>query len=159
MAAAGGAMGGGRKRRNAAPGGGTKRRAIGNVVRSAVREGRNVNRQKIAEGKRKVVLPRGVTPAAHAVPSAQAFPVQVLSMAQPPANGAKEEYQVPNPLPAVSNVLDPYVATTTMGVRPPPLVAGTAAAAAAKKNGRGRQQIVQTALHGRLPMAALEDAV
>eukprot|EP00579_Thalassiosira_antarctica_P008621 CAMPEP_0201884900 /NCGR_PEP_ID=MMETSP0902-20130614/17612_1 /ASSEMBLY_ACC=CAM_ASM_000551 /TAXON_ID=420261 /ORGANISM="Thalassiosira antarctica, Strain CCMP982" /LENGTH=1000 /DNA_ID=CAMNT_0048413915 /DNA_START=188 /DNA_END=3190 /DNA_ORIENTATION=- len=159
MAAAGGAMGGGRKRRNAAPGGGTKRRAIGNVVRSAVREGRNVKRQKIAEGKRKVVLPRGVTPAAHAVPSAQAFPVQVLSMAQPPANGAKEEYQVPNPLPAVSNVLESYVATTTMGVRPPPLVAGTAAAAAAKKNGRGRQQIVQTALHGRLPMAALEDAV
>ena len=32
MSAAGGAMGGGRKRRNAAPMGGTKRRAIGNIV-------------------------------------------------------------------------------------------------------------------------------
>jgi len=155
LAAAGGAVistatgavprGGARKRRGAAPGGGTKRRAIGNVVRSAVREGRNVKRQKIAEGKRK-----GVT--ATAVPSSQPAAVQ---KAQPSANGAKEEYQVPNPLPAVSNVLDPYVSTATMG-RPAP---SSAVAAAAKKNGRGRQQIVHTATHGTLPMAALEDAV
>mmetsp|Transcript_17565 Transcript_17565/g.30967 ORF Transcript_17565/g.30967 Transcript_17565/m.30967 type:complete len:674 (-) Transcript_17565:400-2421(-) len=159
MVSAGGARGGGRKRRNTTPGGGTKRRAIGNVVRSAVREGRNVKRQEIAEGQRKVAS-GGIGASMAAAPGAAvAVPVQALSMAQPPANGAKEEYQVPNPLPAVSNVLESYVATTTMGVRPPPLVAGTAAAAAAKKNGRGRQQIVQTALHGRLPMAALEDAV
>ena len=99
-------MGGGRKPHNAAPRGETKHRTIGNVVRSAVRERRNVKWQKIAEGKRKVILPRGVTPAAHTVPSAHAVPVQVLTMAQPPANGTKEEYQVPNTLLAVSNVLD-----------------------------------------------------
>mmetsp|Transcript_17566 Transcript_17566/g.30973 ORF Transcript_17566/g.30973 Transcript_17566/m.30973 type:complete len:667 (-) Transcript_17566:429-2429(-) len=158
MVSAGGARGGGRKRRNTTPGGGTKRRAIGNVVRSAVREGRNVKRQEIAEGQRKVAS-GGIGASMAAAPGAAvAVPVQALSMAQPPANGAKEEYQVPNPLPAVSNVLDPYVATTTMGMRPVP-AAGTAAAAAAKKNGRGRQQMVHTATHGTLPMAALEDAV
>ena len=84
MEAAGGAMGGGRKRHNAAPGRGTKRRA--------------------------------------------------------------------SPLPSVSNLLDPYFATTTIDMHPPLLVAGTAAAATVQKNGRGCQKMT-------LPMAALEDAV
>lgn len=116
---------GGLKRRtnakSAGGGGGTKRRAIGSVVRSAVREGRNVKRQKIAEGRRN----GGATAATSG------------------GDGG-----VPNPLPAISNILDPYV----------PSVASAAAVAGAKK-GRGRQQIVQTATHGSLPMAALEDAV
>ena len=86
-----------------------------------MREGRNVKRQKIAEARRN----GGATAATSG------------------GDGG-----VPNPLPAISNILDPYV----------PSVASAAAVAGAKK-GRGRQQIVQTATHGSLPMAALEDAV
>jgi len=78
-----------------------------------------------------------------------------------PMGGTKRRAigNIVSPRPAVSDVLDPYVATTTMGTRPPPLIAGTAAAAIDKKNGRGRQQVVQSATHGMFPMAALEDAV
>ena len=141
-----GGNGGGRKR-NSASGGGTKRRAIGNVVRSAVREGRNVKRQRIAEGKRKSGGRGGASAA---------------SAAAHPADAGVAEAPVPNPLPAVSNVLDPYV-TATMGAMPPPPAppasAGSNAATAKKTNGRGRQQMVQTSTHGTLPMAALEDAV
>lgn len=146
---------GGRKRRNAVPGGGTKRRAIGNVVRSAVREGRNVKRQKMAQNGRKVAP----APVARAPPPAAAPRPAAVPSALEPFN---EEYPVPNPLPSVSSILDPYV-TSTMGMPPPPAPApGTAAAQAQikKKGGqRGRQQMVHTATHGTLPMAALEDAV
>ncbi|KAL7554580.1 hypothetical protein ACHAWF_019042 [Thalassiosira exigua] len=135
--------GGGRKRK-AGAGGGARRKAIGNVVRSAVREGRNVKRQKTAEVKRK----------GRAGSDASAGSVAL----------------VPNPLPAVSAVLDPYVMTAAAGVPPPapaPAPGGTqqpsttiqGQAPQAKKKGRGRQQLVQTATHGTLPMAALEDAV
>mmetsp|Transcript_36168 Transcript_36168/g.87295 ORF Transcript_36168/g.87295 Transcript_36168/m.87295 type:complete len:1009 (-) Transcript_36168:436-3462(-) len=153
---------GGRKRRNAVPGGGTKRRVIGNVVRSAVREGRNIKRQKMAQISRKVApVPTAAVsasaPAAGALPSASR-PAAVSSALEP----ANEEFPVPNPLPSVSSILDPYV-TSTMGMPPPPAPApGTVAAQAqAKKKGgqRGRQQMVHTATHGTLPMAALEDAV
>lgn len=125
---------GGRRRKGAvAPGGGTKRRAIGNVVRSAVREGRNIKRQRLAEGRRKS-LPGSVAP------------------------GTTPEDQVPNPLPAVSNVLDPYV-TTNAAVMRNSAVAPSVVTTQGKKNGRGRQQLVDTATHGTLPMAVLEDAV
>lgn len=66
---------------------------------------------------------------------------------------------MPNPLPSVSNVLDPYV-NATMGMPPPPKLQNNAPSQqGAKQNGRGRQQMVHTATHGTLPMAALEDAV
>jgi SHAQKYF class myb-like DNA-binding protein len=122
LAAAAGQVGTGalpppkRSRRNV---GGTKRRAIGSVVRSSVREGRTYKRQKMLEGKNKV----------------------------PPSD-------VPNPLPSISSLLDPYVmAPPVMGVQPMEVEDGK------KRKSRGRQQLVNTATHGTLPMAALEDAV
>ncbi|KAL7528336.1 hypothetical protein ACHAXR_002390, partial [Thalassiosira sp. AJA248-18] len=177
-AARGAGAGGRGKRRNVAGGGGTKRRAIGNVVRSAVREGRNVKRQKVAETKRKgranstasaasagtvaSAVPAAAAAAAQQAPAAPPQPMTtqptIVASAVSSETNPKEEYQVPNPLPAVSNVLDPYV-TTTMGMPPPPAPASNAAAQQAKKKGRGRQQMVHTATHGTLPMAALEDAV
>lgn len=121
MAAAAGQVGTGsiatvkRSRRT----GGTKRRAIGSVVRSSVREGRTSKRQKMAQAKR----------------------------------DKKKQSDVPNPLPAISSILDPYVmAPPVLGVQPQDQVEG-------KKKTRGRQQLVQTATHGTIPMAALEDAV
>lgn len=166
-------MGGGRKRRVNAPSAGTKRRAIGNVVRSAVREGRNVKRQKIAETKRNrgrrasiesassggTVGTAGTSPSPPTVPSAVAVPSSSGNSNVNAVIGADGK-QVPNPLPAVSSVLDPYV-TATMGMPPPGANAagGQVPQAASKARGRGRQQMVHTATHGTLPMAALEDAV
>lgn len=161
----------GRKRRGAASsganGGTTKRRVIGNVVRSAVREGRNVKRQKIAEGKRstkKASIAASSSGRGGAV-SSNATP----SSALPTIKEESALYQVPNPLPAISQVLDPYVVTTAncVGMPPPPSAPSTApvappAAGGANTNNnkaRGRQQLVNTATHGTLPMAALEDAV
>ncbi len=132
------ANGGGRRRPRAAQvggggGGGTKRRAIGNVVRSAVREGRNVKRQKIAELKRK----------------GDAAAAQLSAAATTSVND--EHQSVPNPLPSISQILDPYM--------PPNLPGGAPLAAPGRVARRGRQQLVHTATHGTLPMAALEDAV
>mmetsp|Transcript_23558 Transcript_23558/g.49344 ORF Transcript_23558/g.49344 Transcript_23558/m.49344 type:complete len:1138 (-) Transcript_23558:485-3898(-) len=190
-----GARGGrGRKRSGSAPGGGTKRRAIGNVVRSAVREGRNIKRQTIAEAKR-----NASATAASAAPSGGAAPLtaptrqisapapaQANSIAQPKqpalqpkAAKVEEELQVPNPLPAVSSVLTPYVSTAAaaLGMRPAPVASAPMAVPKqqqpqaggqppSKNTGgnnpqqqRGRQQLVHTSTHGTLPMAALEDAV
>lgn len=65
-----------------------------------------------------------------------------------------EKIDVPNPLPAISSILDPYV------MAPPPAIgAQQPLDEVGKKKGRGRQQMVHTASHGTLPMAALEDAV
>ncbi|KAL7483966.1 hypothetical protein ACHAW6_009777 [Cyclotella cf. meneghiniana] len=114
----------GRKRKTNAQG--TKRKAIGSVVRSSVREGRNWKRQKMLEDK---------------------------------LNGQGKAVDIPNPLPSISKILDPYV------MAPPVPGAGLSVASqqsAEKTNtikNRGRQQLVNTATHGTLPMAALEDAV
>jgi len=132
----------GRKRRSNAVPGGTKRRVIGNVVRSAVREGRNVKRQKIAEAKRNA---KGE--------AAASAPSSLPSIKE----DVPGKFDVPNPLPAVSQVLDPYVVTTEMA--PPPANATGAANSTKNPVVRGRQQMVNTATHGTLPMAALEDAV
>ena len=145
--AAGAMHGSGRSRRRAshASGGGTKRRVIGNVVRSAVREGRNVKRQKIAELKRKGGGGGGDAPVADA-----ALPSDPVAVAA--AGDGKEDHPVvPNPLPSLSKILDPYM--------PPPPPPGAPLAAPGRVGGRGRQQLVHTATHGTLPMAALEDAV
>ncbi len=143
-AAAGAMHGSGRSRQRAshASGGGTKRRVIGNVVRSAVREGRNVKRQKIAELKRKVAGGGGDdTPVLDVAPSSD-----------PASGGGKEDHHVvPNPIPSVSKILEPYM--------PPPPPPRAPSAAPGHVCGRGRQQLVHTATHGTLPMAALEDAV
>eukprot|EP00804_Cyclotella_cryptica_P001210 CCRYP_012717-RA/>CCRYP_012717-RA protein AED:0.01 eAED:0.01 QI:942/1/1/1/1/1/2/276/600 len=113
----------GRKRRTNAQG--TKRRAIGSVVRSSVREGRNWKRQKMVEEK----LQGNVT-------------------------------DIPNPLPSISNILDPYVMPPPVPGAVPPVVSAEAGAEKVNANkSRGRQQLVHTATHGTLPMAALEDAV
>lgn len=126
MAAAAGQIGTGtvpapgRKRKTNVQG--TKRKAIGSVVRSSVREGRNWKRQKMVEAK-----------------------------LQGAATG------IPNPLPSISNILDPYVmAPPVPGAVPP--VASEVDAEKTNKS-RGRQQLVNSATHGTLPMAALEDAV
>ena len=178
---------GGRKRRgassaNANGSGTTKRRVIGNVVRSAVREGRNVKRQKIAESKRNTnkksstaassATGRGgaVSSNTNATPSSSV----ALPTIKEEEESAALVYQVPNPLPSISSVLDPYVVVSTtvnncVGMPPPPSapsvapvappVAGGANTNNNNKAQRGRQQLVNTATHGTLPMAALEDAV
>lgn len=153
---AGAMHGGGRSGRRASnvSGGGTKRRVIGNVVRSAVREGRNVKRQKIAELKRKgggVDLP-AATPVADAHPSSSSVAPSSNPTASTAEGGEKGDHElVPNPLPSVSQILDPYM--------PPPPPPGAPLAAPGRVGGPGRQQLVHTATHGTLPMAALEDAV
>jgi len=192
-----GARGGrGTKRSGSAPGGGTKRRAIGNVVRSAVREGRNIKRQSIAEAKR-----NSFTTAVSAAPAggAASLPAPARQISAPaPAHSnlivqpsahpkqpviqmkaakVEEEYQVPNPLPAVSSVLEPYVSTAAavLGMRPAPVASTSIVVPKQQQTGgqplakntsgkksqqqRGRQQLVHTSTHGTLPMAALEDAV
>ena len=69
-----------------------------------------------------------------------------------PGGGTKRRAigNVVSPQPAIPDVLDQCVATTTiMGMPLPVLVAGTAAAAIAKKNGQGPYvQMVPTATHG-----------
>ncbi|KAL9179260.1 hypothetical protein ACHAXT_008550 [Thalassiosira profunda] len=127
----GGRRGGGRRPPKAA---GTKRRAIGSVVRSAVREGRNAKRQRGAEARR-----------------AQA------AAGQPPEEGGAPADGVPNPLPAVAPFVAPYLALGQTGMPPPPSLAGAPQAAPARA--RGRQQLIRTANHGTMPQAALEDAV
>lgn len=144
----------GRSRRRAShvSGGGTKRRVIGNVVRSAVREGRNVKRQKIAELKRRGGNAMPIPTLADVAPSSSSAPSLVSG-----GGGGKEDAPlVPNPLPSVSQILDPYM--------PPPPPPGAPLAAppgrvGGGRRGGGRQQLVHTATHGTLPMAALEDAV
>jgi len=128
-----GALGGARKRRAGSnPGGSTKRRAIGSVVRSSVREGRTAKRQNKAAQKRK-------------------HKQQHLQMEEHglELGGVDNVEDVPNPLPSISQVLDPY-----MPLPPPP---GTLTANVSKTT--GRNQLVNTATHNTLPMAALEDAV
>lgn len=121
-----GAMGGARKRRAGSnPGGSTKRRAIGSVVRSSVREGRTAKRQSKAAQRRK------------------------QKEQQQQGLEVEEVEDVPNPLPAISQMLDPY-----MPLPPPP---GTLTTNVSKTT--GRNQLVQTSTHNTLPMAALEDAV
>ena len=127
-----GSMGGRKRRAGSNPGGSTKRRAIGSVVRSSVREGRTAKRQSKAAQKRK-----------------QKELQQQQQQQQGVEIGEVENVDVPNPLPAISQVLDPY-----MPLPPPPGVLGSNASKAT-----GRNQLVQTATHGTLPMAALEDAV
>jgi len=123
-----GAMGGARKRRAGSnPGGSTKRRAIGSVVRSSVREGRTAKRQNKAAQRRKHKMEE------HGLEIGEVNNVD----------------DVPNPLPSISQVLDPY-----MPLPPPP---GTLTANVSKTT--GRNQLVNTATHNTLPMAALEDAV
>mmetsp|Transcript_5719 Transcript_5719/g.8841 ORF Transcript_5719/g.8841 Transcript_5719/m.8841 type:complete len:721 (+) Transcript_5719:386-2548(+) len=129
-----GALGGARKRRAGSnPGGSTKRRAIGSVVRSSVREGRTVKRQSKAAQRRKQKEQQHLQ-----VPGGQGLEV-----------GEVDIEDVPNPLPSISQVLDPY-----MPLPPPP---GTLTANVSKT--MGRNQLVNTATHNTLPMAALEDAV
>ena len=69
-----------------------------------------------------------------------------------PGGGTKRRAigNVVSPQPAIPDVLDQCVATTTiMGMPLPVLVAGTAAAAIAKKNGQGPYvKMVPTATHG-----------
>lgn len=128
-----GAMGGGRKRRAGSnPGGSTKRRAIGSVVRSSVREGRTAKRQSKAAQRRNKKKEQDQQQAG-------------------PQVGEVEIEDVPNPLPSISNVLDPY-----MPLPPPP---GTLTANVSNNKTTGRNQLVNTATHNTLPMAALEDAV
>lgn len=127
-----GAMGGGRKRRAGSnPGGSTKRRAIGSVVRSSVREGRTAKRQSKAAQRRNKKKEQ--------------------DQQQGPHVGEVDIEDVPNPLPSISNVLDPY-----MPLPPPP---GTLTANVSNNKATGRNQLVNTATHNALPMAALEDAV
>eukprot|EP00580_Thalassiosira_gravida_P013726 CAMPEP_0201681578 /NCGR_PEP_ID=MMETSP0494-20130426/51184_1 /ASSEMBLY_ACC=CAM_ASM_000839 /TAXON_ID=420259 /ORGANISM="Thalassiosira gravida, Strain GMp14c1" /LENGTH=1079 /DNA_ID=CAMNT_0048165329 /DNA_START=177 /DNA_END=3416 /DNA_ORIENTATION=+ len=197
-----GARGGrGRKRSGSAPGGGTKRRAIGNVVRSAVREGRNVKRQSIADAKRNASAAAATAPQAGGAAALPApvrrisapVPAQANLIVRPSAQPkqlvlqtkaakVEEEYQVPNPLPAVSSVLEPYVSTAAaaLGMRPAPVASAPIAVPKQQQQQqqqaggqplskntsgnnsqqqRGRQQLVHTSTHGTLPMAALEDAV
>lgn len=262
-------VGGGAKKRRTVPNG-TKRRAIGSVVRSAVREGRNAKRQRLAaekrgegeaggEGrsrsasvasasgpgspraKRKTKAEKAAAAAAAAndankttastisitapspaagPPAAPATTAPAIAVGPaphqptaPPATAGAGRYyhphhmfpdfaDVPNPLPSVSAVLDPYVQSmphhhhhhhaaqagappgavpvqayhpgqalqpypqqhAPVASAPAPVSSATAAApVAANKppaaNPRGRAQMVQTATHGTLPMAALEDAV
>lgn len=194
-----------------AGGGGTKRRVIGNIVRSAVREGRNMKRQKImAENNKRgsstkkkgggvavddvggdVPPTKSDTAATAEAPDAVPSTATQVSaeVSSSSASSSSTPYTVvPNPLPAISQVLDPYVSvvasvasssTTSMGtgMPPPPSTLASAPApfgsvtatsttagnsGAAKTSAvvqRGRQQLVHTAGHGTLPMAALEDAV
>eukprot|EP00986_Skeletonema_menzelii_P017547 scaffold20338_cov140-Skeletonema_menzelii.AAC.4 len=129
-----GAMGGARKRRAGSnPGGSTKRRAIGSVVRSSVREGRTAKRQSKAAQRRKKKDQQNLQA------GEQGLEVGDIDVCD----------DVPNPLPSISQVLDPY-----MPLPPPP---GTLTANVSKTT--GRNQLVNTATHNTLPMAALEDAV
>ena len=119
------------RKRSRGVGGGTKRKAIGSVVRSAVREGRTYKRQKGVEMKKKMKQGEGGTD----------------------KQQQQQTFTIPNPLPAISNVLHPYV------MAPPPVLGGVFDSEGKKKGTRGRQQLVKTATHGTLPMHALEDAV
>ena len=155
---------GGGKKQRASLKGGTKRRVIGNIIRSAVREGRNIKRQKTAE----VMRNCGDTPAISdqgpsllsdgALPSTAKNPTMTLLDENQVAVGV-----VPNPLPSVSQVLEPYVMVSHS--HPPPAAPmldrgiGGGSGFGVTSNGRGSKQIVHTATHGLLPMAALEDAV
>ena len=125
------------RKRSRNTGGGTKRRAIGSVVRSSVREGRTYKRQKGVEMKNKN----------------NAKQTQQGGGAGGNAKQQQISTTIPNPLPAISNVLYPYV------MAPPPVLGGMLDAEGKKKGTRGRQQLVKTATHGTLPMHALEDAV
>lgn len=127
-----GALGGRKRRAGSNPGGSTKRRAIGSVVRSSVREGRTAKRQTKAAQRR--------------IKSKQQH-VQVEE--QGLEIGEVDVEDVPNPLPFISQVLAPY-----MPLPPPP---GTLTANVSMTT--GRNQLVNTATHSTLPMAALEDAV
>ncbi|KAL3810461.1 hypothetical protein ACHAXA_002729 [Cyclostephanos tholiformis] len=160
--------GGGKKRRvpPKGGGGGTKRRVIGNIVRSAVREGRNVKRQKTAEAIRKCGGTAAMPCQEPSLPSDGGQPSTAKSFSNPPMTFLEENQGsvdvLPNPLPSVSQVLDPYVIVT----HPlPPLATpvldpcGIGGGGRVTTNGRGRKQIVHTATHGSLPLAALEDAV
>lgn len=159
--------GGGKKRVSpGSGGGGTKRRVIVNIVRSAVREGRNIKRQKTAEAKRKCGGTAAMPNQEPSNPPAAAQPSTAKTPSNPPTNGM-DEYQaaigaVPNPLPSVSQVLDPYVMVAyPLPPLPTPVLdpRGIGGGGCVNPNGRGRKQIVDTATHGTLPMAALEDAV
>lgn len=156
----------GKKRRlsSGGVGSGTKRRVIGNIVRSAIREGRNVKRQKTAEAKR---MCGGTASNQEPSPPSAAAQLSKEKTSSNPPTTAIDEYQtavgvVPNPLPSVSQVLDPYVmATHPLPSLPTPVLdrRGIGGGGSVITNGRGRKQIVHTATHGTLPMAALEDAV
>lgn len=126
-----GAMGGRKRRAGSNPGGSTKRRAIGSVVRSSVREGRTAKRQSKAAQRRNKKKEQ--------------------DQQQGPQVGENGIEDVPNPLPSISQVLDPY-----MPLPPPP---GTLTANVSNNKATGRNQLVNTATHNTLPMAALEDAV
>lgn len=152
--------GGGKKQRVSLKGG-TKRRVIGNILRSAVREGRNFKRQKTAQAIRKCGGTTAISGQEPYLPSDGALPSTAKSLSNPPMT-LLDEYQVtvgtvPNPLPSVSQVLDPYVMVTHS--HPPLTTPMLDSRGGGTTNGRGPKQMVHTASHGMLPMAALEDAV
>jgi len=125
----------------------TKRRVIGNVVRSAVREGRNIKRQQIAEKKRKKMNSSG----SGGGDSSDNCEEDVVSE-NTTIDDDEEHSLLSSPtLPSVSELLDPFV----ISAHQPDSSNNTTTSA-----GKGRKQkMVNTATHGMLPMAALEDAV
>lgn len=126
----------------------TKRRVIGNVVRSAVREGRNIKRQQFAEKKRKKMNSSG----SGGGDSSDNCEEDVVSENTTIDDDDEEHSLLSSPtLPSVSELLDPFV----ISAHQPDSSNNTTTSA-----GKGRKQkMVNTATHGMLPMAALEDAV
>ena len=125
----------------------TKRRVIGNVVRSAVREGRNIKRQQIAEKKRKKMNSSG----SGGGDSSDNCEEDVVSENTTIDDDEEHSFLSSPTLPSVSELLDPFV----ISAHQPDSSNNTTTSA-----GKGRKQkMVNTATHGMLPMAALEDAV
>lgn len=116
----------------------TKRRVIGNVVRSAVREGRNIKRQQISENRRNKNNSSGT--------GKNSSDSQDVFSDSPTTDEDEHSLSSSSPnttLPSVSELLHPFVISDP----------GSSTA------GKGQKQLVNTATHGMLPMAALEDAV
>ncbi len=80
-------------------------------------------------------------------------------MVEEKMQGQGKVADIPNPLPSISNILDPYVMAPPVAGAVPPVASELGAEKTNATKSRGRQQLVNTATHGTLPMAALEDAV
>ena len=120
----------------------TKRRVIGNVVRSAVREGRNIKRQQIAEKKRKMN-----NNSSSSSGNSSDGCKDIISDSEEQSLSSS----VTTTLPSVSELLHPFVTSDQ--------APGSSSSSSNATAGKGRKQLVNTATHGMLPMAALEDAV
>jgi SHAQKYF class myb-like DNA-binding protein len=124
----------------------TKRRVIGNVVRSAVREGRNIKRQQIAEKKRKKNSSSSESGSGGNRNSSDDCK-DIISDSEEQSVSSS----VTTTLPSVSELLHPFVTSDQ--------APGSSSNSSNASAGKGRKQLVNTATHGMLPMAALEDAV